>query len=372
MTHRIEPLFMNLFSMWLKELKSFCSMTPRVQLFLCSNMTQRVELLFIEYDSKNWTFLKCNSKNWTFEPCVKKRTQRMELFENDFLKWLIELNLFFGTFSRWLKELKSFFNVTQRIEPFVFSQNVSKNWTFFSQNAQRIEPLFHSNYFFTWLKELNFFSQFDSKSWVFSNMTQRIEPLFEYDSKNWIFVRYIRLKGIEPSFFLVRINESNTFLHVTHVFKWFKELIFFFWKISQRIDFSYYSQNGTWRKDLKFMFLKFDSKNWIFFWWLADLKLFLKKEIMAKRIFFEKYDSKNWTLFFCMTQRIEPLKNTTQRIEPFLYESKNWTLFLYDAKNWTFLFWIWRRELNLFFFICRKEMNFCCQILIRIEPFFSK
>ena len=41
LTHRIEPLFMNLFSRWLKELKSFS-------------------------DSKNWTFLvcQCDSKNW--------------------------------------------------------------------------------------------------------------------------------------------------------------------------------------------------------------------------------------------------------------------------------------------------------------------
>ena len=95
MTHRIEPLFMNLFSIWLKELKSFFNMTQRVEPFLCSNMNQRIEPL-------------------------RKKAQRIELFlnmtqRNEPLrkKELKELNLFWT----WLKELNLFKKMTQR---FVF------------------------------------------------------------------------------------------------------------------------------------------------------------------------------------------------------------------------------------------------------------
>ena len=129
-------LFFWTFSRWLKELKSFCSMTPRVQLFLCSNMSQRIDPFFF----------------WLKELCV-------------FLIWLKELNPFS-------------LNMTQRIEPFVFFQNVSKNWIFFSKKCSKNwTSLSFELLLFTWLNELNFF-QFDSKSWVFSN---------KY-SKTWTFV----------------------------------------------------------------------------------------------------------------------------------------------------------------------------------------
>ena len=153
MTHRIELLFMNLFSIWLKEWKSFCSMTPRVQLFLCSNMTPRIEPFFFfnltqrivcffdvtqkfellfEYDSRNWIFF------WVWLQGLnlffRNMTHRIELF-----KWLIELNLFLRTTFQydskcwtlqmthrvelflwiWRKELNPSLNMTQRIELFV-------------------------------------------------------------------------------------------------------------------------------------------------------------------------------------------------------------------------------------------------------------
>ena len=282
------------------------------------------------------------------------------------------------------------FKMTQRVE--VFFQYDSKNWTFlFFQNAQRIEPLFHLNYFFTWLNELNFFSQFDSKFFLiwlkeldfFLNMTRRIEPFFEhdskelnlslfliwledlnlffeYDSKNWFFVRNLRLKVKESNllFFNTTQRIEHLFLHVTHVLIWFQELIFFL--------------------------VKNFSKN-IFFIWLKEWYLTQRLEIYLFQIWFKELD-----FFFLMTRRLEAFfffqklwrkeffwKNMTQRIEPFLSDSKNWTLLL----------WIWRRELNLsvlpqrieffsqfwleelshFFWIGLKELNYF-NMTYRIEP----
>ena len=375
MTQRIEP-----FSIGLKDSMLF-SLTQRIELCLNRtdrigpfflNMTQRIEIFswffymstFFKNDAENWTlflwiwrkelnpfFFECDVKNLIFFLNMTQRiepfsylTQRNELLfldMNDSMNW---------TFEIWLKEL-NIWTMCQKKDSengsknwtFCFSQNVSKNWFFLKKkNAQRIEPLFHFNYFVTWLNELNFFLnltrrveffpiwlervglfffEYDSKTWTFVwvwlkevslffwtwlkestlflkmtqriepfflNVSQRMEPFFKCDSKNWtsfwIWFRELNLcqiyttqsQRIELSFFFsIRLNELNIFLHVIHVFKWFKD--FFLGKISQRIDFSYDSKNGTWRKDLKFMFLKLDSKNWTLF-------------------FFD--DSQTWKLFF--------------------------------------------------------------------------
>ena len=217
--------------------------------------------------------------------------------------------------------------------------------------TQRIEPFFNCDSntwtsFWIWFEELNFCQ-------IFSTQSQRIEPPFFFNTTQRI--------------------EHLFFLHVTHVFIWFKELIFFFWKISQRIDFSYDSKNGTWRRDLKFMFFKiwfkeldffYDSQTWSFFFKNYDAKNFLKN--MTERIepffvwlkelnfffwfaaknwvfFLLNFDSKNWAIFL----------NSTQRIE----------LFLYDLQNWTSSFLlIWFKELNL---VSKKATQ-------KIEIFFFK
>ena len=96
------------------------------------------------------------------EHFCSKMTQRIELF-------LI-----------WLKELNPFFNTTRRIEPF-FLQYDAENWSFLFLNmTQRIEPFFLNmtqriEPFFSWiwLKELNFF--YDCKLFE-EKMSQRIEP----------------------------------------------------------------------------------------------------------------------------------------------------------------------------------------------------
>ena len=183
---------------------------------------------------------------------------------------------------------------------FFFEKYVSRNWTLFSLKFDS--------------KKLNIFLKYDSKNWnllkydsenwtllkhdsknstfrnyewvqelnLRFNMTQRIEPFLECDSKNWTF--WIRLNELNPFFFKKKKNSKN------------------------------------------WTFLECDSKNWAFFFqmWLTELSpcLWLKE---LNLFFFlkttQKYDSKNWT-FFQYDSKI--LFNTTQRIEHFFFE--------YDSK----------------------------------------
>ena len=246
-----------------------------------------------------------------------------------------------------------------------------------------------------WLKELNLLLN-DSKNWtsfwiwfkeynLFLKMTQRIEPSFERcDSKNWTFFQ-MWLKESNLLFFQYDSTNWTFFLHVIHVFKWFKD---FLGKISQRIDFSYDSKNGTWRRDLKFMFLKLDSKNWTFFFLMTRrLEFFFQK--LWRKDFFEKYDSKNWTFFvlkkwlkelnlFVWLKESNPFFNVTlfkknQKIELF---SKKMTqrieLCLTRTDRIGPFSWIWLGELKFFlgFFTCLQELNFFQKWRRELNPFF--
>ena len=146
-----EPLFMNLFSIWLKELKSFFYLTQRIEPFLCSNMSQRIEPPFMNLFS---IWLK-ELKSFFY------MTQKLSL-----LFWirLKESNPFLNvTLKKKIKILNSFQKImTQRIEPFFLEMNDSKKRTSLSYEllfymTQRIEP-------------------------SFLNTTQRIKPIFECDS----------------------------------------------------------------------------------------------------------------------------------------------------------------------------------------------
>ena len=143
MTQWIEPFFWLLlqriepFSTWLKELDLFY-------------MTWRIEPLFLECDSKNWTFFVYDSK---------------------------ELNLFFYydsknlTFSgMWLKEC------------FFFFWNVTKKWSFFLHDSKNWTFFFH-----------------DSKNWTL---------LFECDSKNWTLFCWMWPKEF---FWKICLKELNPF-----------------------------------------------------------------------------------------------------------------------------------------------------------------
>ena len=410
-TQRIE-LFWNDSQNWTSFYEPLLNVTQRVEVFLQYDSKSSTFLVF-QYDSKGWTpfhwiwlkelnlllmrrkelnpFLIClketnfyfsdmnDSKNYF----LTKNTQWIELFK----MWLKELNIWTvcqkkdpenGTLWKWL------FEMTHRIEPFFEPfQDDSKSWSLFSIWPKELNPLFFSKC----LKELNLFFSKCSKNWTslsfellfymtqrielffFSNVTQRIEPLLEYDSKNWIFVRYIRLKVKESNlFFLIRINESNTFF-------------FCMWLMFSNDLKNWFSFFEKFLEELIFhMTLRMvpDAKTWNlcfwnliqrigFFWWLADLKLFFQK-LWRKEFFLKK-----------MTQRIEPF---------FLYDSKNWTLFVWLKELNPFCmtqriepFFVWRKELNPFalnmtqriepfFFICRKELSFFAKFWLELSHFF--
>ena len=172
----------------------------------------------------------------------------------------------------------------------------------------RIEQLFS-----VWLKELN--------------STQRIEPfkkydamnchpLFQYDSKNWIFLRNVSKNW--TFFFLIWLKES------------FKK--------------------EKWLKELN-LFLKYDSKNWFFWIWHKELNLFSFDEHDSK-ISFIGYDSE---LNFLIT---------THRID-FYFDSK--IFFEHDSKNSPFFIWLW--ELNFFLTTTLIIELVFSDMILKIEPF---
>ena len=242
---------------------------------------------------------------------MTQRTYLLFFFENNSKNWLLS--------KIWFKELNFFLSMTQRIEltffwirlnesiPFFWMwlnwnlgwKKKSKNWTFLTQNwtflhmTRRIEPLF-MNLFSIWLKELKSFLQYDSKSSTFlvcSNMTQRIEPFFEF----WL---------QELNFFWLGLTELDPFSWI-----WLRELkISWFFFMSPRIElFSKMTQRiepfflWIWRKELNLFSLNVMSRIWIFL-----------------------YDAKNWTLLFNMTHSIEPFFSTWL---------KEWIFFLIDSKK---------------------------------------
>ena len=212
-----------------------------------------------------------------------------------------------------------------------------------------------------WLKELN----------LFSNVTQRIEPLFEYDSENLNFcqINTTQSQRIELSFFQYdSTNWTLFFLHVIHVFKWFKD--FFLEKFLKELIFHMTQRMVPDAKTWNLCFWNLIQRiGPFFFWWLADLKLFFQKlwrkelnlffqkvwlkELNSKNFFFFWFAAKNWVFFLCKfwlelshfflnrTQRIE-LFYMTYRIEPLLFSL------------------IWFEELN---FVSKKETQ-------KIEIFF--
>ena len=150
MTRRINPFFLN--------------MTRKNWTFLLFLiMTQRLEPSF-EYDSQKWTFF-------------YEKTRRIELL----WIWFKEVSLFNMTqkvnffFRTWLKEVNFFEHYSKNRTP--FSRSDAKNWTFFSTCDTK-----NWTSFWIWFKELNFCLNYTTQS-----------------------------QRIEPSFFSLRLNESNTF-----------------------------------------------------------------------------------------------------------------------------------------------------------------
>ena len=238
-----------------------------------------------------------------------------------------------------------------------------------------------------WLKELNFFSQFDSKncsnlsfSWFkymdLLHMTQRIEPSYLRDSNTWTFLKIFDSKKWTfffrtQSFSSIKNNSQNCF------FFWIRptELIFFC-ELNRLISWIWRKELKPfnfwiWRKELNLLIFEYDSKNWTFSIWHKEIELFCwmrLKELnlfsMWFKEFFHKNDSKHFTLFKKWLQELNLFwLNMTQRIESF---------FRYYSKNWT-LFNIWLEELNIFsielFQYDWKRLNFF-NMFWRVEPFF--
>ena len=244
-------------------------------------------------------------------------------------------------FSFWLKELK----------PFIFSM------------SQRIEPLFHMSYFFTRLKELNFF-QCDAK--IFSNWLQELNPLFSMTQRNDL---------VSPKW----RTELNPFsLKMTSFFSWLKELNWtFFFKLK---EWNFVLKKKRF-KQLNFSH-EYNSKRR-----LKELNLF---ETWLTELFFERKRT-HWMEPFLFTDRSEPFFSTWLTVlnPSFQHDSKNDFFFWLTqkiepcvkrrvSKSGTF-FWFWSRSCFLSFSTWLEELFFqyvsmnwtFSWIWHRIEPFFN-
>ena len=261
----------------------------------------------------------------SIEPSFLNLTQTTEPF---FHKWLEDLNFLLQIClieilkmkkKRWLEELifwkyqskyRNFILMTQRIEFFFLTNMTHGTEPFFpcdSRNWTLLSNMTHSN----WIL-------------LFFDMTQRIEPFLEYDSKSC---------KIFMSFWL---KELNLF------WIWLENLNFFSWMWLTELNF-------LWLKELSFFqydkdFVEYDSKNRTFVW-ICPIELNLFWNFTQWIEHFAQKDSKNWTLkdylnnktflwlgelglFFYLTQRIEFfLKNITQLLTFFWHHSQNWTPF---------------------------------------------
>ena len=327
----------------------------------------------------------------------------------NFFIWLKELNFFFNfdtkncsflfldsnneILSVWHAELNLFFNTTHRIEHFfdydsqkltIFSWNMTKELdSYFLNMTQRIEPFIS----WIWRKELNpLFLEYDAKNWtLFSNMTQRIGSFFQIwlkemnffqktnDTNNWTFFWVL-----EWNSFLPYESKNWNFFNMTHRIE-----IFCFWIWLTELNL--FSQ---WLKEFNSFFLGYDSRIELFFWYgLKELNSFLKKKkTMTQRIepifnttrsIIDLYEQKLWLKEFNLFVFFQK-KNITQRIEPFFFEhdSRNCSFFGYDWKifqNMTlrtepFFFSNVTQKLNCFF--NSKNWTFLLNVTQIIEPFF--
>ena len=375
---------MNLFwKIWLKGLNFFkCDLEPRI---------------ILQFDSNNWIWLKAlnppfqyDSKNWTlFWTWLTETFLSYHNSKNCFVKKYDSQNAKNWTFfSQMTRRLDfSFSNMSDRNNFFFWKKDDSKNW--FSENINQIIQTL-----FWWLKELSsffFWKDMTHRNWTFFHMTQRIEPFFEYDSKNWIFMIFW-LK--ELNLFWIWLENLN-FLNVTHrieLFYWLKEMSSFFQNDKDFVEYDSKNRTFVWicPKELN-LFWNFtqwiehsaqkDSKNWTLkdylnnktFLWIGKLGLFFL------------FDSKNWTFsqyhskiidLFDMTHRIELFffeEYDSLRLNPsFLLESKKMTPFLAWLKEYFFFTYLTQRTMILSLEILTQSLIFVNKnISLRIELFFE-
>ena len=200
MSQRIQPFF----QIRRKELHPFSlNTTQRIEPFFFK-MTQRIWPFSLKNYAKNRTIL---SRNMTqrSEPCVKKKDSK----NGTLYMGLIELNLFLWTSSQYDSKSWSLFSVwCEELNLSCFPIWLKELNLFFFQNAQGIEPLFHMNYFFTWL-ELNSFLINTTQRIFFHEKWLKVLNTFEFDWKSC-------------SFFCIGLKELNFFSTI-----WLKELSLF-------------------------------------------------------------------------------------------------------------------------------------------------
>ena len=146
--------------------------------------------------------------------------------------------------------------------------------------TQRIEPFF---FFFTWLKELNFFFEYDRRE--LNLFFERIEPLFEYDSKNWTLFSLSMTSRIWTSFFLNMTQRIEPFFWCDQ--RKLKIRTFIFW-MTPRIEPIFFKK---WLNELNLF--RFDSKIWFY-------------SVCPKELNFLNRTDRIGPFFLNMTQRIEP------------------------------------------------------------------
>ena len=148
--------------------------------------------------------------------------------------------------------------MTQRIEPFFLTCLIN---FFFLQKIQRIEPAFEydsKNWTFrTWLQKLNFF-------WTWFT---EMNPFFQHYSKDGTFESMSQRIG----HFLIWLKELNLLFYMTPRTELFllEELNLFFSNLNQRIVFSKISLQ------IIDPFFEYDSQNWTLLTRLKDLRTFL-------------------------------------------------------------------------------------------------
>ena len=277
---------MNLFSIWLKELKSFFSIW-REELNLSCFPIWLKELNFFKMLkelnlSSLWiTFL--HDSNWTLFWWIVS-----QLSHDAFTCHALPSNCVESKKSRifhkkWLKVLNTFLNLTDW-KSSTFSALDSKNWTFFQPFDSKNWALFcmspKLNFFFEkkyhpkkWLKELNLFetwltesNPFETKKtqriepsfvFFFFSMTQRIE-LFVNDSLNW--ASFLNLFSIRVEFFFFWLKELNFF------WIWLKESNPFF-------ECDFFSKKKKLKKFNSFQKKKMTQIIEPFWTWLNELNL---------------------------------------------------------------------------------------------------
>ena len=241
----------------LKELNPSWKSLKRLNFFFVENMTQRIELFFLNLTQRIApTFLFHDSNTWTFFTWLKELnlliyvTQILELF---WKFWFKEMDLFFSRLKVFhqstITHRIKFLNPTHRID-FFCELNRLISWIW----RKELNPFFKIS-----LKELNFFLRLKELNFLI-NMTQRTKLFFESVTQR---IELFLKRCLKEFFLEVCLKEFNSFSYTT------ERIVFS--NMTLRIELVFECDSKNWT-----CFFEYDSKNWTFF----------------------LFNSKNWTLLF--------------------------------------------------------------------------